>query len=179
MLEQTDVRRRFIYDPETGVFRHRMDNLPGGKAGQLAGSVNRDGYVNMSIGRKSIHAHRLAWLYVFGSLPNGMLDHIDGNRSNNRLSNLRLVTPAQNAFNKSACQRNKCGVKGVSWSKGRRAWIAQIGIGYWRKNLGAFDTIAEASAAYTAAAEQFFGEYAAHNGCPKTIQPDPQPGKAA
>ena len=88
--------------------------------------------------------------------PKGMqVDHIDGDPSNNRRSNLRLCTRAQNSQNQRRHLDNASGYKGVCWHKASRKWHAQLS----RKSVGLFDTAEQAKAAYDAAAERLFGDF--------------------
>ncbi len=87
------------------------------------------------------------------------VDHINGDGLDNRRANLRLCTPAQNAANRSVLPRSKSRVKGVSWCKRDARWIAFIASEGKKKNLGRFDTIEAAKAAYDAAAKQLHGEF--------------------
>ena len=103
------------------------------------------------IDEREYSAHRLAWLYVHGAWPTGQIDHINGDRGDNRISNLRDVTPALNTQNqRRAARSNKSsGLLGVTANRGR--WLAQISIGGKSRNLGRYATPEEAHAVYVAA----------------------------
>lgn len=153
MLNQSELFRRFLYSPESGLFQRRT------KAGKLvsAGTINSCGYVRIVIDRKAHLAHRLAWLYIHGSFPTHDVDHINCVRHDNRIANLRDVSRVVNANNrKTANRNNRSGHIGVSAY--RNKWIAQFRGGTQRGYLGVFDTAEEAATAYAAAKRQHEGE---------------------
>lgn len=126
--------------------------------GKESGSVNKfTGYIEMSIFGKKVYAHRLAWIYENGFIPDGIkIDHINGIRSDNRIENLRLATHAQNIRNSKTRADNTSGVKGVSFDKSRGKWFAYVG----KKFLGRFSSIDEAKNARNEAANNVFMEFA-------------------
>lgn len=91
------------------------------------------------------------------------VDHINGNRLDNRKSNLRAATNAQNNQNKRSPRNNRSGYKGVSWCKERNKWAAQIQVNGRQKNLGRFDNVEDAIRAYDEAARKLHGEFALTN----------------
>lgn len=152
------LRTRLSYDPETGELRWkqlRYSSLIGKSAGWLMAS----GYQRIDLKSRNFYVHRVAWALHYGVWPDGPIDHIDGNRSNNQIDNLRLVTPSQHSMNRSVQKNNKLGAKGVCFHKPTKKYTAQIHVNRTKKHLGLFNTIEEAKAAYDAAAEKFFGEY--------------------
>lgn len=155
------IKRELIYNPETGKFtrtahnRYRPD-----LEGQEAGSPSSTGHILICIGCCSYLAHRLAWLYTYGRWPNGEIDHINRNRADNRLANLREATHRQNNANKSAYAHCKSGFKGVVFVERTGRYRATIRTSEGRKHLGYFDSPEEASAAYQSAAYKFYGEFA-------------------
>lgn len=158
-ITQEILMRAFDYDPDTGVFRWRT--APFSRlAGRVAGYRDKDGYRRLATnGVRSIAAHRAAWLYVYGEWPAGMLDHIDGNRLNNRINNLRVATSSQNQAN-SRVRLNSSGYKGVTWHAQAKRWQAQIKDQTGCRYLGLYETPELAHAAYVAAAHELFGEFA-------------------
>jgi len=117
---------------------------------------NESGYLQGQIDRKTYKAHRIAWLHHHAEWPVGDIDHINGDRTGNRIANLRDVTRSVNLLNKPKAATNQSGVKGVSWAKERGQWNARIGVDGTYKNLGYFDHFDDAVAARTKA-EQALG----------------------
>jgi len=155
------VRKLFSYDSETGHFYWRAkSNNNGANEGDLAGSLNGNGYRNIGIDGLSYKAHRLAWLLTKGEWPTGELDHVDGNRSNNAISNLRIATRSQNNSNARRRYNNVSGFKGVSFHKGDKRWRATIYVNKKCRHLGSFLSATEAHAAYCRAARELHGEFA-------------------
>ena len=116
------------------------------------GCVEKTGYLVITINGKQYYQHRIVWLLVSGSWPVNQIDHIDGNRKNNSIANLRQATPSQNQENRK-CQ-NKTGYSGVTFHKKTNKWQAQIkkrGISYY---LGLFDSVESAHAAYVDAKKE-------------------------
>jgi hypothetical protein len=160
-LTQARLKELLSYDRGTGVFVWLRPPLRLSKLiGQVAGCNRGDGYIRIVIGGYSYAAHRLAWLYVHGVWPAGRLDHRDTNKSNNQVANLRLVDASRNAANAHPPKNNTSGIKGVSWVKSRSRWQAQITFQNKHINLGHFDRIEDAAAAYAKAANDHFGEFA-------------------
>lgn len=158
-LTQKQLRQLVDYDPNTGVFTWRVTLCGRAVAGSKAGGHGGQGYVMLQVCKRRYGAHRLAWLYVYGELPTQQVDHINGNRSDNRINNLRLATNSQNQGNRSINCNSQSGHKGVQWSKQKRKWKAVIQISGERKFLGLFDTVEDAGHAYRRAAKSYFGEY--------------------
>ena len=111
-------------------------------------------YFRIRIGDETFYAHRLMWEFFNGPVPEGMhIDHINGNRYDNRLCNLRLATPQQNAQNRPKRQGTSSKYKGVYWSKPHNKWRAQIQHdGAWF-NLGLYDSEEDAANAYLGASK--------------------------
>lgn len=151
-----ELKRIMKYDPLTGEFIRTIDHSSRAKAGAVAGSVVSDGYRQICVLGKVYRAHRLAWLYAYGYMPNETVDHINRNRSDNRLSNLRLATKKQNAENIKLRNDNVTGYKGVSWRASHTKWEAKIQHNKKTLHLGFFDSPKEASAAYQTAAKEHF-----------------------
>jgi hypothetical protein len=163
-LDAEYVRAILDYDPETGEFRWRWrDDVRKNEntrwAGKVAGTVTTNGYVNISIHCRQYLAHRLAWLIVNGEWPPEEIDHIDLDKTNNRIANLRLATRQENLRNVGLRKNNFTGVSGVHWCNYARKFIAQIRIDGKKNRIGSFDTLAEAAAARAAAEIHYFGKF--------------------
>ena len=147
-LTQARLQELLFYNEHTGEFMWRV-HAGNRKKGDFAGSVNHRGYLDISVDGKNYRAHRLVWLYCHGRFPYGVIDHIDGNKLNNKLHNLRDVTNAKNLRSyRRKNSNNTSGFAGVS--KNWDGWKAEITFGLKKINLGTYDTKEEAAAAYTA-----------------------------
>ena len=148
-LTVEEVRRRLSYDPITGALTRKVarnSNL----IGKETKSIDASGYIQVNIGGTICKGHRLAWFIYYGKWPDGHIDHVNGIRNDNSISNLREVTNAINCQNKrSPLPSNKLGVLGVSYNKG--AYRAAVMLNRKQHHLGRFSTVEEASAAYVAA----------------------------
>jgi len=127
------------YDPETGLFRW-IKAKQKIRVGEVAGTVE-EGYIRIRVQLKKYSAHRLAWLVMTGEWPN-IIDHINGDRADNRWANLRNVTQKENLRNRTP-RKTKTGVVGVT--KVRNGWRARIQTDNGRLELGCFDTLEEAA----------------------------------
>lgn len=144
------LKRLLSFNSETGVFTWN-ETRSRTKAGSVAGSVNTDGYLAISIDKNVYLSHRLAWLYVYGEWPSMFIDHINGQRTDNSIKNLRQVTPSQNQQNSKVSKANTSGTRGVSQVKSSGNWKAQIEVDGARTVLGTYQTKEEAIAARKAA----------------------------
>lgn len=132
-------------------------------AGVRAGTRMAKGYRIIKTPHGYFLEHRLVWIYFNGSIPEGMnIDHIDGDPSNNRIENLRIATFTQNMWNVKLNKSNKCGFKGVSYSKDKKKWIAQISANGTKKHLGYFDTPEQASEEYKRQSEKLHGDFSSY-----------------
>lgn len=136
----------FLYDPETG------------KLWREAGTADGRGYRYVQFQGEHHLVHRVAWFLYYGEWPDKTVDHINGNRSDNRITNLRLATISENGYNRKTPQNNTSGFKGVSFHRG--LWQAQISVSGKNKFLGRFASREEAAAAYGKSALQYHGEFA-------------------
>lgn len=158
VLTQQRLKELVTYDPETGLFTWQTSCGGRSTPGRRAGAKKSDGYIVIGLDGGAYQAHRLAWLYVHGRWPNSFLDHMNGNKSDNRIGNLRLATNTQNHQNVGITRSNTSGFKGVR--KLRKKWQAQIRAnGRWLY-LGVYPTPEEAAAAYKEAAAKYHGEFA-------------------
>ena len=154
MITTQRLRTLLEYNPLTGEWKWRVNRRGGAKAGQFAGTIDRNGYVTIGVDGGLYKAHRLAWLYMTESWPRDQIDHIDRDKTNCRWSNLREATTTDNAGNSKIRKNNKSGFKGVS--PHRKKW--QVSVAH--KHIGVFNSKDSAHAAYAAAAAAYFGEFA-------------------
>ena len=146
------------YCSSTGIFTWTKARF-GVRVGSRAGTRTRWGYRQVMFEGKPVLEHRLAWLFVNGVAPPGHLDHINGIKDDNRISNLRLATSAENSWNRGACKHSKTGIKGVFWCPIRKKFQAQIRVNGKRICLGRFTTAEEAAFAYASASAEHHGEF--------------------
>lgn len=156
MITQEQIRRLFIYDLKGGILVWRNK-----KKNKAAGSINARGYLVVHINGKRYYNHRVIFLYIHSYLPSS-IDHIDGDKQNNKINNLRPCTTSQNTRNSKINTRNTSGVKGVSWHKNRRKWQAQIMTNGHTKYLGLFKRLKEARDVVRVNRELMHGEFANH-----------------
>jgi len=142
-ITQARLKELLNYDPETGIFTWRVNRraTQGSKAGARHPT---QGYIAIKIDSVLYRAHRLAWLYVYGVWPPNDIDHINRVRDDNRLSNLRLATRAQNCQNRRIRSDNVTGTTGVCRYKKTQKWRAYIMIRKRQKELGVYDSLAAA-----------------------------------
>lgn len=167
LLDIAYISKRISYDPCTGHFTWKpiaassQYELAWNSrwAGKQAGGVRGNGYAYISMGGTHHLCHRLAWAIYFGSEPNGQLDHINGDPTDNRISNLREATQSQNCANQGSRKSNTSGYRGVTWNRRRNKWQAQIQVNKKHRVLGHFNDAADAAKAYQAAATAGFGQF--------------------
>jgi hypothetical protein len=129
--------------------------------GEKSGAKRKDGYCLTGINGKGYLNHRLIFLMHHGYLPE-CLDHIDGNRLNNKIKNLRPATMTQNAYNSKLKKDNSSGVKGVSWHKQANKWQVRVRINGKRKNFGVFDNLELADLVAQEIRNKYHGAFVNH-----------------
>ena len=145
------ILHKLTYDPVTGLFTRAYGR-------KKVGFINSDGYLSISCGGKTRVAHRLAWFIYYGKWPDLQIDHINGDKLDNRIENLREVDGRTNAQNqRRAMSTNKTGILGVTAS--RNKFRADIYVNSKSIFLGRFETMEEAKFAYINAKRQM------HVGC--------------
>jgi hypothetical protein len=147
------------YSPETGVFTWKIKPRAKAIEGNIAGSSGREGRVHIAVDTKRYKAHRLAWFYMTGEWPN-VIDHVNGDPSDNRWGNLRDATTSLNLANSRRRTDNTSGYKGVSLEPRTGRWVAYLTKDQRRKYIGSFKTPKEAHDAYCRTAKAAFGEFA-------------------
>jgi hypothetical protein len=158
LLTHQRLTQLLDYCPDTGIFCWKVSRS-NVHAGDRAGRAIK-GYREIRIDGVAYYEHRLAWFYVRHEWPISYLDHINLDKADNRLSNLREATKSQNNFNTKCRVKNRVGMKGVSWNTKRRKWRATIAADRHRHCLGFFDSPEEARAAYAKAAVLLHGVFA-------------------
>ena len=138
MLIQSELKRLLHYDPNTGIFTRLVEVGNSINIGDIAGTILGSGYEGIRVLGKSYLAHRLAWLYTHGEWPKNQIDHVNHNKLDNRIINLREVTQQENTKNQALYKNNKSGVAGVHWCKISKKWVVQVGIRKKRIKLGYF-----------------------------------------
>ena len=158
-LDVESLRKDIHYDPQTGQFTLLQDINNKAKKGKVIGYLSK-GYVKVPYKGLRISGHRLAWALTHGVWPDKEVDHINLDRSDNRLSNLRLATRSQNAMNRKPLSGRYCG---VSLHKPTGRYQSRITVNGITKYLGVFGTEEEAAAEYNKYAKVFHGEFARLN----------------
>ena len=147
-LTQAQLKEQINYDKDTGIFTWNYSTSMK-KAGAEVGYICKNyGYklIRINTNKKSYlaRAHRLAWLYIYGYTPKEHIDHINHDRADNRIVNLREVNNRANHKNKKMNPRNKSGYNGVHYNKRDERWVAQITSGDKIIHLGVFKSKADA-----------------------------------
>lgn len=137
------------YDPNSGVFTWAVNGKRNAKykIGDVAGAIHIDGYIVISFMSQSFSAHRLAWLYVYGEFPKNQIDHIDRDKQNNRINNLRDVSIAVNAQNTTRSDNTYTGIVGVICERFDKVWVASIMLNGKSIYLGHHKTLLNAAKA--------------------------------
>jgi len=157
MTTQERLKELFYY--QRGQLIRRVLAGSRGVAGEIAGTLNSNGYIYITVDNNRYFAHRLIWLYHYGYLPK-YLDHKYGKEIGNYVWNLRPCTASQNRYNSKTPTTNNSGVKGISWDKSRLLWLARIKINGKGKFLGRFNSKKEAAKVVSASRVAYHGEFA-------------------
>lgn len=151
----SELKRYFAYDAETGLFTWNAQRTGRGirhKIGAIAGSIDGKGYWRLHLNDFEMRAHRVAWAFVYGRWPEKQIDHINGDKLDNRIVNLREATSTQNHFNRDEQTNNTSGIKGVYWHHPTGKWRAALGMAGKQIHLGVFPSKEAAARAYRDAA---------------------------
>lgn len=159
----TNLKKRLeeivSYNPETGVFYWKNLKNKNKKFGAEVKSKEKEGYIVINHKGKQYRAHRIAWLFYYGYMPIKGIDHINRDKTDNRIANLRLANDSQNAANVGLNKNNKTGVPGIFWCKKSSKWrLRTIFMGN-RVELGRFKTKEEAAKAYFNFKSEHYGEF--------------------
>ena len=143
------------YDPTTGLLRWKNQTRKK-FTDWFPGYEKANGYQEIVVCGVKVLVHRLAWAFVYNEHPASLIDHINGNRADNRIANLRSVTDLENNQNiAKPTKASKTGVRGVHFSSRINRWIAQITVNRKCNHLGSFKSLEEAKEAYMKAKQQF------------------------
>lgn len=164
--DQQELKELVNYNPLTGFFTWRKRPVHSATkrtdktwnsrfAGKQAGASTSGGYVQIALRSKLYAAHRLAHLFMTGEWPEHEVDHVDGDRADNRWHKLRAATRQEQVLNMGMPTHNTSGVVGVLWNKQNGKWKAQVKVSNKVMNLGSFETKEEAIAAREAANERY------------------------
>ena len=156
LLTADQVRLLIDYDPDTGAMTRKVESM-GYRKGAKGGYKDVHGYARIEINGVTYRAHRVAWLHYYGEWPRGAIDHINGDRLDNSIKNLRVASPSVNSQNIGNRADNQTGYKGVRINGS--GWSASIRVNNKRIHLGTYKTPEEAYAVYVAAKDEL------HPGC--------------
>jgi hypothetical protein len=152
IFDSNRIREILDYNPDTGDFHWKIKPTKNTPIGKKAGGVTNEGYGHICYKGKRYSMSHLAWMYFYGKPPSMYLDHINGNRFDNRISNLREATSAENMQNiRKAPKNSSHGFLGTSFDSEKNKWRARIRVNGVKISLGRFNTPQEANAAYIAA----------------------------
>lgn len=157
-----DIREVFDYHPD-GYLIWKIDSGYNKTKNRRPGVINAYGYSQVKAFQKGYAEHRLIWAWHYGRYPEMDIDHIDRNRANNRIENLRLATRSRNNQNSTKRAATSSRYKGVSWSKVAKKWHAYLNTEEGRMYLGIHVKEEDAARAYDTAAKEHFGEFAVLN----------------
>ena len=157
-MYQNEIKELFHY--QDGKLFSKI-NSHKRKVGQELGTVNKNGHLQLRINGRIFYLHRIIFLYHYGYLPK-FIDHIDGDKCNNKIENLRSANRSQNEYNKKISKRNSSGIKGVYWCKTKNKWVAQITHNKNKKQIGCFDNMEEASTVISQYRALYHKEFAKH-----------------
>lgn len=157
-MDAKTLKEHFDYDPVSGVITRLSTGAP-------TGSRNGNNYLCLRIAGKTYQAHRMAVALMTGSWPprSMVVDHRNGDRMDNRWTNLRVITQSQNLLNRRLGINNKSGRKGVCWNKASKGWEVGFKRGGKKFHVGIFDDLDEAAEAYQAASKAFADMKAVHD----------------
>lgn len=161
MRRDTIIRQyaeQFVrYEPKTGYFYWLVNRGRGVKAGDRAGHVAQ-GYITLNFKMTKVRAHRVAWFLYYGELPPCQIDHINRNKADNRICNLRLAinNEADNLQNLGTRVDNTSGVTGVVWNRCKNRWVVRVYRAGKQICLGYFESFDEAVAARKAGEKKYY-----------------------
>lgn len=162
-IEDFTLSKEYLHE----LFEYRDGELfwkstgKGRRLGLKAGNQRADGRTDIYLFNRLVRSHRIIYMMFHGEMPE-IIDHIDGNPTNNKIENLRKSTHSQNMHNTKLAKTNKSGAKNVHWYKKYNSWQVQIRVNSVRKNIGYFKDFELAELVATEARNKFHGEFANH-----------------
>jgi hypothetical protein len=159
VISRVELLEHLSYNPETGALIRKIKSGKNTRLG-ICGGIDTLGYVQVQVLGKMWRAHRLIWLLTYGEMPKFQVDHVNGVRHDNRLSNLRQASNAENMRNRGATSANTSGFKGVTFNKNSGKWMAQIMCNGKNTYLGLHSSAKLAHAAYVVAANNMHNSFA-------------------
>ena len=161
MITQEELKELLNYDQDTGIFTWKVSPARQVSSGDIAGTKRKDGYIQIKVDNELILSHRLAWIYMYGYLPK-YIDHINGQRDDNRITNIREVSNQQNSLNSKISKNNTSGIKGVYWDKSRNKWAVRLFVNGKCKFFKRFDDMDLAKLVIEEVRNKYHGKYANH-----------------
>lgn len=161
MLSLDRLNQVLTYNPETGVFNWKQAISNRVHVGAEAGAITRNGYRMIRVDGENLYAHRLAWMFVHGQMPDRIIDHVNLDRDDNRIENLRECDHSENNCNSYLRRDSPSGIKGVGWDSHREKWACSVRH-RGRRLRKRFDTLAEAENWVRSVRESLHGEFVNH-----------------
>lgn len=155
MITQKELKDKIIYNPDTGFFYRKL-------SGDLAGWVTKEGYISLKIDYITYKAHRLAFLYMTGELPEDQVDHINNIKGDNRWENLRRCSQSENQRNTGKRRNNTSGVKNVSWNSKNRKWRITLYLDGKNKCFGSYEDLEVAEIIAAELRHYYHGDFTRH-----------------
>lgn len=149
-----------LFEYKNGILYSKVDRYKTAiKKGNVVGSISNQGYLRTCINYKSYKLHRLIFMMFYGYMP-VEIDHVNGNKTDNRIENLREVSHSQNEWNKSKTVRNTTGIKNITFENGK--WRVRVGANNKTINVGVFDNLELAELVAQEARSKYHGNFANH-----------------
>jgi len=157
MITQDELKHKLHYNPDTGIFTW-INPIKKTNIGKVAGCTMANGYSYIKINKKLYLSHRLAWIYINGEVTKE-LDHINNNRSDNKISNLRIASKFQNQCNKKVNKNNIYGIKGITLHSKCNKFQARIGLNNKTIYVGLYDDFFEACCSIISVRNKLHGKF--------------------